>query len=56
MRAELTSTALQATFWIALILVSAGAVLLLRRRRSAVPRVTDNTPGRITPLLEQMQP
>jgi len=36
----------QATFWIALIVVSAGAVLLLRRRRSAVPRVTDNTPGR----------
>ena len=55
-RAELTSTALQATFWIALIVVSAGAVLLLRRRRSAVPRVTDNTPGRTTPLLEQMQP
>lgn len=53
MRAELTSTALQATFWIALIVVSAGAVLL-RRRRSAVPRVTDNTPGRA--LLEQMQP
>jgi hypothetical protein len=53
-RAELTSTALQATFWIALIVVSAGAVLLLRRRRSAVPRVTDNTPGRA--LLEQMQP
>ena len=46
MRAELTLTALQATFWIALIVVSAGAVLLLRRRRSAVPRVTDNTPGR----------
>jgi hypothetical protein len=45
MRAELTLTALQAT-WIALIVVSAGAVLLLRRRRSAVPRVTDNTPGR----------
>ena len=55
-RAELTLTALQATFWIALIVVSAGAVLLLRRRRSAVPRVTDNTPGRTTPLLEQMQP
>ena len=48
MRAELTLTALQATFWIALIVVSAGAVLLLRRRRSAVPRVTDNTPGRAT--------
>ena len=31
-RAELTLTALQATFWIALIVVSAGAVLLLRRR------------------------
>jgi hypothetical protein len=46
MRAELTSTELQATLWIALIVVSAGAVLLLRRRRSAVPRVTDNTPGR----------
>ena len=46
MRAELTLTALQATFWIALIVVSAGAMLLLRRRRSAVPRVTDNTPGR----------
>ena len=45
-RAELTLTALQATFWIALIVVSAGAMLLLRRRRSAVPRVTDNTPGR----------
>ena len=53
-RAELTSTALQATYWIALIVVSAGAVLLLRRRRSAVPRVTDNTPGRA--LLEQMPP
>jgi len=53
-RAELTSTALQATFWTALIVVSAGAVLLLRRRRSAVSRVTDNTPGRA--LLEQMQP
>ena len=52
--AELTLTALQATLWIALIVVSAGAVLLLRRRRSAVPRVTDNTPGRA--LLEQMQP
>jgi hypothetical protein len=45
-RAELTLTALQATFWMALIVVSAGAVLLLRGRRSAVPRVTDNTPGR----------
>lgn len=57
MRAELTLTALQATFWIALIVVSAGAVLLLRSRRSAVLRVTDNTPGRrTTPLLEQMQP
>ena len=32
MRAELTLTALQATFWIALIVVSADAVLLLRRR------------------------
>jgi len=44
-RAELTLTALQATFWIALIVVSAGAGLLLRRWRSAVRRVTDDTPG-----------
>lgn len=45
-RAELTLTALQTRLWIALNGVSAGAVLLLRRRRSAVPRVTDDTPGR----------
>ena len=57
MRAELTLTALQATFWIALIVVSAGAVLLLCRWRSAVLRVTDNTPGRrTTPLLGRCNP
>ena len=44
-RAELTLTALQTTFEIALIVVSAGAGLLLRRWHSAVPRVTDDTPG-----------
>jgi hypothetical protein len=31
-RAELTLSALQATFWIALAVVSLGAVLILRRR------------------------
>ena len=57
MCAELTLTALQATFWIALIVVSADAVLLLRRRaQRSRGSLTTPPAGRTTPLLEQMQP
>ena len=56
-RAELTLTALQATFWIALIVVSADAVLLLRRRaQRSRGSLTTLPPG--GPLLcwRKMQP
>jgi hypothetical protein len=42
-RTELTLSALQATFWIALVGLSVGAVLLVRRRLT--PTATDRTDG-----------
>lgn len=55
-RTELTLSALQATFWLALVAISVGAVLLLRRRLTpSAPRIADDEQiSQPDPLIEPL--